>query len=53
MTMLMARSLVHAASLPMSVIIVGVGEEDFSAMRTLDGDRKRISADGMVRLGYD
>ena len=31
-------ALVEASSLPMSVVVVGVGGEDFRAMRTLDGD---------------
>jgi len=30
----------------MSIIIVGVGNEDFSAMEELDGDQKRLSAGG-------
>jgi hypothetical protein len=32
------RAIVHAAKLPMSIIIVGVGGADFSAMEFLDGD---------------
>lgn len=40
------KALVHASSLPMSVIIVGVGQEDFSAMEQLDGDENRLSAEG-------
>ncbi len=32
------RTIVEASGLPMSIIIVGVGEEDFSAMEALDGD---------------
>lgn len=31
----------------MSVIIVGVGNEDFSAMEQLDGDDKRLSHNGV------
>ena len=31
----------------MSIIIVGVGEEDFSAMETLDGDEKALSSGGI------
>ena len=34
------RSIVAAAGLPMSIIIVGVGNEDFSAMEELDGDER-------------
>lgn len=40
------RSIVAAASLPMSIIIVGVGNEDFSAMEELDGDERRLCAGG-------
>ena len=32
------QALVNASKLPMSVIIVGVGNADFSAMNELDGD---------------
>ncbi|KAK4304696.1 hypothetical protein Pmani_023368 [Petrolisthes manimaculis] len=41
------KALVHASNLPMSVIIVGVGNEDFSAMEQLDGDEKRLSHNGV------
>ncbi|XP_068603960.1 copine-3-like [Brachionichthys hirsutus] len=37
------RAIVHASRLPMSIIIVGVGGADFSAMELLDGD------DGVLR----
>lgn len=40
------KSLVESSNLPMSVIIVGVGSEDFSAMEQLDGDDKRLSFGG-------
>jgi len=40
------RSIVGASTLPMSLIIVGVGDEDFSAMRILDGDDKRLQVNG-------
>ena len=36
----------YASDLPMSVIIVGVGNEDFSAMEQLDGDEQRLSSGG-------
>jgi len=39
-------ALVNASNLPMSVIIVGVGDEDFSAMEILDGDNGRLSSNG-------
>lgn len=32
----------------MSIIIVGVGSEDFSAMEELDGDNKRLQAGNRV-----
>lgn len=35
--------IVFASILPMSIIIVGVGDADFSAMEELDGDQKRIT----------
>ncbi|MCL4121366.1 UNVERIFIED_CONTAM: hypothetical protein GTU68_052726 [Idotea baltica] len=41
------RALVEASNLPLSVIIVGVGEEDFGAMEELDGDEQRLSSDGL------
>ena len=31
-------ALVHASSLPMSVVIIGVGDSDFSSMKALDSD---------------
>lgn len=37
------RAIVNASRLPMSIIIVGVGGADFSAMEFLDGD------DGILR----
>ncbi|XP_069980599.1 copine-8 isoform X2 [Penaeus vannamei] len=40
------KALVSVSSLPMSVIIVGVGNEDFSAMEQLDGDEQRLSFGG-------
>ena len=42
------RALVGASSLPMSVIIVGVGDEDFAAMDILDGDQHRLQYQGQV-----
>uniref|UniRef100_A0A914XQU7 VWFA domain-containing protein n=1 Tax=Plectus sambesii TaxID=2011161 RepID=A0A914XQU7_9BILA len=37
-------AIVHASALPMSIIIVGVGQEDFSAMEALDSDKQRLKA---------
>lgn len=41
-------AIVRAASLPMSIIIVGVGNSGFEAMTELDGDTVRISSGGNV-----
>ena len=38
------QALVNASELPLSLLIVGVGNEDFSAMDVLDGDQHRIRA---------
>ena len=38
-------AIVEASRLPMSIIIVGVGDEDFLAMKALDSD------DGLLRIG--
>lgn len=40
------KAIVNAAKLPMSIIIVGVGKEDFTAMEELDGDEVRLSFQG-------
>ncbi|XP_037616479.1 copine-8 isoform X1 [Sebastes umbrosus] len=40
------ESIVNAACLPMSIIIVGVGPAEFDAMVELDGDEIRISSRG-------
>uniref|UniRef100_A0AAQ4QWU5 Copine 8 n=1 Tax=Gasterosteus aculeatus aculeatus TaxID=481459 RepID=A0AAQ4QWU5_GASAC len=40
------ESIVNAACLPMSIIIVGVGPAEFDAMEELDGDEIRISSRG-------
>lgn len=41
------EAIVHAARLPMSIIIVGVGNDDFEAMEELDGDTVRLSYRGV------
>lgn len=38
------RAIVQASRLPMSIIIVGIGHADFSAMDFLDGDNGRLYA---------
>ncbi|XP_033626686.1 copine-8-like isoform X1 [Asterias rubens] len=42
------EAIVQAAKLPMSIIIVGVGKEDFSKMEELDGDEVRVSSRGQL-----
>ncbi|XP_054032550.1 copine-5 [Dryobates pubescens] len=42
------EAIVNAARLPMSIIIVGVGQAEFDAMVELDGDDIRISSRGKV-----
>jgi len=45
-------AIVHASHLPMSIIIIGVGEADFSAMDALDADDKLLS-DGRQKAVRD
>ncbi|CAH3027275.1 unnamed protein product [Porites evermanni] len=40
------EAIVNAASLPVSIIIVGVGPAEFEAMEELDGDTVRLSSRG-------
>jgi hypothetical protein len=40
------QSIVAAADLPLSILIVGVGNADFTQMDTLDGDKQRLSYNG-------
>lgn len=40
------HSIVNASKLPISIIIVGVGNADFDAMDVLDSDDKRLNVDG-------
>ncbi|CAG7721403.1 unnamed protein product [Allacma fusca] len=42
------EAIVAASSLPLSIIIIGVGGADFDAMEELDGDSVRISYNGRV-----
>jgi len=42
------KLLIEATSLPLSVIIIGVGNEDFSDMEALDGDRGRLTYGSQV-----
>ena len=43
------REIADASKVPMSIIIVGVGEDDFGQMESLDGDSKRASGLGSSR----
>lgn len=40
------RAVIEASSLPLSIIIIGVGVEDFSAMDELDSDEELLSIGG-------
>ena len=42
------KSIISASSLPMSIIIVGVGQEDFSAMDDLDSDEELLRSGSLV-----
>lgn len=41
------RTIIAASKLPISIIIVGVGNTDFGPMDELDGDDRRLSVDGI------
>ena len=43
-----ARLIVEASDLPLSLIIVGIGENDFHFMEQLDGDAQILSYRGKV-----
>lgn len=40
------HAIVDASTLPMSIIIVGVGDAEFDSMKELDSDNVRLSVDG-------
>jgi len=42
------HAIVNACELPMSIIVVGVGDAEFDAMEELDGDQKKLSAGGRI-----
>ncbi len=42
------RSIVNSSHLPMSIIIVGIGNEDFREMEVLDGDDGLVDDDGNI-----
>eukprot|EP00112_Aurelia_sp_Birch-Aquarium-sp1_P018112 Seg4277.4 transcript_id=Seg4277.4/GoldUCD/mRNA.D3Y31 product=Copine-1 protein_id=Seg4277.4/GoldUCD/D3Y31 len=41
-------AIVRASFYPMSIIIVGVGDADFSSMEQLDADKQRLSSGGTI-----
>jgi hypothetical protein len=41
------ETIVNASTLPLSIVIVGIGDGDFSAMEFLDGDEHRLSSGGV------
>ncbi|KAJ6650061.1 Copine-8 [Pseudolycoriella hygida] len=41
------RAIINASKLPISIIIVGVGNADFGAMDELDADDNRLNIDGL------
>ncbi|EFN58110.1 hypothetical protein CHLNCDRAFT_30221, partial [Chlorella variabilis] len=47
------QAVVKASELPLSLLIVGVGSEDFSAMEKLDGDKKQIKAPNGQKAARD
>jgi hypothetical protein len=44
------RTMIDASSLPMSVLIVGIGSADFTEMKRLDSDKGLLSADGHTAI---
>merc|ERR1712019_130470 len=42
------KAIIAASSLPLSIIIIGVGSEDFEAMEELDSDDRLLRQDNMV-----
>ena len=44
------RAIIDASELPISIIIIGVGDEDFSAMEELDCDRGRLGSRDVVAV---
>jgi hypothetical protein len=38
------NAIVQASRLPLSLLIVGVGDEDFTSMEVLDGDEQRLKS---------
>lgn len=42
-------SIVNSSHLPLSIIIVGVGNADFANMEILDGDNGLVDSKGKIR----
>ena len=42
------KAIISASSLPLSIIIVGVGDTDFSAMNELDSDEELLNHGGRI-----
>lgn len=42
------KAIVNASEHPMSIIIIGVGKDDFSELRELDSDNRRLTYEGKV-----
>lgn len=40
------RAIINASNLPISIIIVGVGDANFENMNELDSDEVRLTVDG-------
>lgn len=41
------KAIIRASEFPISIIIIGIGEADFTAMNILDGDDALLSCDGI------
>jgi copine 5/8/9 len=44
------RAIVKARDLPLSIVIVGVGNDDFKNMKILDGDDERLTIVSFLTL---
>jgi len=44
------EAIINASTLPMSIIIIGVGNEDFSAMEFLDSDGQVLRHNGRAAV---
>ena len=42
------NAIITASGLPLSVLIVGIGNADFSSMEALDADKKKLTLKGRV-----